>query len=208
MDDAEYVPGTSREARLRECYTICIRNEYGILDNEEATEVAIEPEWDEPEAVRERIRMSPIVIEATNIKDFAAFRRRVAKKSVSEFKIAYLNESITVNTFCRDDHKNLFRDLQLGAISVYSHRYRKDKKIIYVIKDLPRGLSIEEVQVGIREWIDFDDVNVTPMHKRNIEFEDDKYPYFVVDLPPDYDTRKLLKMKAILDFKVRWEKLP
>lgn len=45
------------------------------------------------------------------------------------------------------------------------------------------------------------------MQKRRVDFEEDPYPYFVVHLPPDFDTRKLMKMKTILDFKVRWEKL-
>lgn len=146
-------------------------------------------------------------IQASNIKDFSAFRRRINQICISEFKIAYRKDVITIFTFCRDDHAKLFNYLRKGQIHAYSHKHRKDKKVLYVLKDLPRGLSMEVVEEGVQEWIDIDDIVITPLHKRKVDFDEDQFPYYVVHLPPEYDTRKLLKIKTILDFKIRWEKL-
>lgn len=67
--------------------------------------------------------------------------------------------------------------------------------------------AFEFVEEGVREWIDSDELVITPLRKRKTDIKDDPYPYYVIHLPSDYDTRKLLKFKTVLDFKVRWEKL-
>lgn len=50
-------------------------------------------------------------------------------------------------------------------------------------------------------------VTITPLHKRKTAATGDPYPYYVVHFPPDFDTRKLSKVKTVMDFRIRWEKL-
>lgn len=130
---------------IQEHYTVAIQNSWGMLVKDKNTTVEVtQPDAPAEEAPIEiqRVRMPPIVINAANIHDFSAFRRRVNQICISEFKISYKEESITVYTFCRDDHINIFNDLKKGRISAYSHKHYKDKKILYVLNDLPRGLRI------------------------------------------------------------------
>lgn len=190
METTEATAGPSHASGSRDYYTITVRNEYGILDeeNEDSNPVDLEAERDlaEEEALEqltiERLRMPPIVIQAAKIHDFAAFRRRVNKICISEFRIAYRSDTVSVFTYCRDDHLNLFNDLKMGQISAYSHKHKKDKRQLYVLKDLPRGLSMDEVTAGVTEWIDIKDLTVTPMHKRRVDFEEGHYPYYIVHL--------------------------
>lgn len=149
--------------------------------------------------------MPPIFVEATNIKDYGAFRRRVAKTCTGELKIAYRLNAITIFTFNRVDHAKLFGELKEGNIPAHSHKLKSDKDIIYVLKDLPKGLTVEEVTEGITDVLPA--VKVLPLFKCRVDFEDDKYPYFIVHLPPSFDARKLLKLYTILVFRIRWEKL-
>lgn len=206
--DYDAVPGPSQQGTPQ--YTVTIRNAYGILTESEPDAAPVEPPRPEPAeepAAIQRTRMPPIVVQATRIQDFAAFRRRVLQLCISEFRISYRKDTITVYTYCRDDHQNIFDDLKKGEINAFSHQHKKDKKTLFVLKDLPRGLSLEDVQHGLLEMIALPSITVTPMRKRHTEFNKDPYPYYVVHLPPDFDTRKINQIKTVLDFKVRFERL-
>lgn len=172
-------------------YTVEVRNAFGMLADHEHTDITTE-DIDSDGNSQDR--------DAS-----AAAPKPPAPTRVRMPPIVGRPDAINIYTYCREDHKLIFADLKLGQIPAFSHPLRKDKNHIYVLKDLPRGLPFEEVTAGVEQVVPA--VKVYPLNKRRMEFEEDPFPYYSIHLPADYDTRKLLSIRTILNFRVRWDKL-
>lgn len=213
-NQADPQPGPSQHQLTDEKrYTVAVRNSFGIFSDDEDADVSDaestsgrESSSEEEDATAsERVRMPPIVVHATKIKDYGAFRRRVAKTCKQEFRIVYRPSAITIYTHTREDHANLFADLRNGQIQAHSHPLKKDKLLTYILKDLPQGLSFEEVVEDLDKLVQ--PVKVLPLNKRRVDFDEDLFPYYIVYLPATYDVRKLIKIRTVLNFRVRWDKM-
>lgn len=67
---------------------------------------------------------------------------------------------------------------------------------MFVLKDLLRGLPVDEVEKDLTDILSV--TKVMPLTKRYVDYDEDKFPYFVIHLH---------KIKMVLNFRVRFEKL-